>query len=61
MPALIPVVDPPKRDEDDETKDNEMGSFIDKYTSCSIPNNKAHLKLSSLVEEVQTHHHAASC
>ena len=56
----IHVVDAPRFDENDETKDDELASFIDKYMSCSIPNKKAHPKLSSLVNEAQTHH-ATSC
>ena len=44
-------------DDDDKTKEDEVISFIDNYISCSIPNEKAHPKLSSLVKGVQTHDH----
>ena len=47
----ISVIDTPRLNEDDETKDGEVGSFLDKYISCSIPNEKANPKLNSLVKE----------
>ena len=47
--ASIRVLDAPRTDEDDETKDAEVVCFINKYRSCSVPNEKTHPKLRSLV------------
>ena len=49
MHVLIYVGDALRLDEDDETKDDEVVSFIDKYI-CPIPNEKAHPKLNSLIK-----------
>ena len=59
--APIYVFDARRLDEDDETKDDEVVSCIDKYKLCSIPNEEAHPTLSYLVKEVQTHYHTTSC
>ena len=39
---IIHVIDAPRIDENDETKDDEVYSFTNKYISCSILNKKYH-------------------
>ena len=39
---IIHVIDAPRIDENDETKDDEVASFTNKYISCSILNKKYH-------------------
>ena len=50
MPLSIHVVDAARLDEDDETTDEKIVSSIDKYISCSVSNENAHPKLSSLIK-----------
>ena len=57
----IHVFDAPSLDGNDESKNDEAVSFIDKYMYCSRPTDKANPKRSSLVKEVQTHNHSTSC
>ena len=59
--APIHVVDAPKIDENDNEKDGEVVKFIDKYITCSLPDNVEHPELNSLVKKVQTHHHTTTC
>ena len=56
-----PRLDDDDGDDDDETKDDKVISIIDNYRSCSIPNEKAHPKLGSLLKEVQTHDYNTTC
>ena len=59
--APIHVFDARRFDEGDETNDDELACLINRYKLCSIPNEKAHPTLSSLLKEVQTHHHTTFC
>ena len=52
--AAIHVVDAPKIDVDDDEKVTE---FIDKYITCSIPNESVYPDLNKLVKSVQTNQH----
>ena len=45
----------------DENEDNEVVEFIDKYITCSLPDDKKYPELNSLVKKVQTHHHTTTC
>ena len=56
--AAIHVVDAPKIDVDDDDKVTE---FIDKYITCSIPNESMYPDLNKLVKSVQTHKHRKMC
>jgi hypothetical protein len=56
--AAIHVVDAPKIDVDDDGKVTE---FIDKYITCSIPNESMYPDLNKLVKSVQTHKHRKTC
>ena len=56
--AAIHVVDAPKIDVDDDDKVTEI---IDKYITCSIPNESMYPDLNKLVKSVQTHKHRKTC
>ena len=56
--AAIHVVDAPKIDIDE---DEEVTEFIDKYITCSIPNESIYPVLNQLVKSVQTHKHRKTC
>ena len=58
MHVPIHVVDAPKID---ENEDSEVVEFIDKYITCSLPDENKHPELTSLVKKVQTHHHTTTC
>ena len=59
--APIHIVGAPILDEDNDHNDNNVIDFIDKHISCSLPDKDLYPELSSLVKEVQTHHHTKSC
>ena len=56
--ASIHVFDAPKID---ENEDSEIEEFIDKYITCSLPDENEYPELNSLVKSVQTHHHTSTC
>ena len=58
MHAPIHIVDAPKID---ENEDSEGVEFIDKYITCSLPDETEYPEMSNLVKRVQSHHHAISC
>ena len=54
----IHVVGAPKIDEDD---DSVVAQFIDKYITCSIPDQHKYPELNKLVTSVQRHRHTQTC
>ena len=38
-----------------------MNSLIDKYVTCSLPDDSEYPELNTLVKKVQTHHHTTTC
>ena len=44
-----------------ENEYSEVFEFIDKYITCSLPDNKKYPEVSNLVKKVQTHHHTTTC
>ena len=56
--CAIHIVDAPKIDVDE---DNKVTDFIDRYISCSIPEERLYPELYKLVTTVQTHHHTQTC
>ena len=58
MHVPIHVVDAPKID---ENEDNEVVEFIDKYITCSLPDENKYPEISGLVKKLQTHHHTTTC
>ena len=45
----------------DENDDSEVIAFIDKYITCSVPNEKEYPALNKLVNKVQQHRHTFTC
>ena len=56
--ALIHIADGPKIDENEE---RELVRFIDKYTTCALPDDRKYPELSNLVKKVKTHCHTTTC
>ena len=56
--TCIHIVDAPKIDEDE---DSDVEEFIDKYITCSMPDENDYPDLHNLVNTVQTHHHTTTC
>ena len=56
----IHVKDAPKIDENDSEND-EIVEFINKYITCSLPDKDDFPDLHGLVNTVQTHHHTTTC
>ena len=54
----IHIVGAPKIDVDEDSKVIE---FIDKYITCSLPDEEIDAELTNLVKTVQTHHHTHTC
>ena len=59
--APIHIKDAPKIDEDDDSNDDEVVDFIDKYITCSLPDKDSFPDLYELVKKLQTHRHKATC
>ena len=45
----------------DIDEDEEVTEFIDKYITCSVPNESIHPVLNQLVKSVQIHKHRKTC
>ena len=58
MHVGIHIKDAPRIDEDDDAK---VIAFIDKYITCSIPDEKEYPELNRLVKKVQIHRHTMTC
>ena len=56
--AAIHIVDAPQID---INEDEEVTEFIDKYITCSNPNESIHPVLNQLVKSVQIHKHRKTC
>ena len=56
--ACIHVQNAPKIDKD---KDSDVEEFIDKYITCSLPDENEYPELHNLVSSVLTHSHTPSC
>jgi len=56
--VILHVKDAPKID---ENTDSEVRKFIDKYTTCELPDKVEYPELHDLVASVQTHHHTTTC
>ena len=54
----IHVVGAPKID---ENEDSDVVEFIDKYITCSMPDENQYPDLQKSVKSVQTHHHTITC
>ena len=58
MHVGIHIKGAPKIDEED---DSQVIAFIDKYITCSIPDEKEYPELNRLVKKVQVHKHTMTC
>lgn len=45
----------------DENEDSEVEKFIDKYITCSLPDEVQHPDINNLVKTRQTHYHTTTC
>ena len=45
----------------DENEGSEVEEFINKYITCSLPDESEYAELNNLVKTVQTHHHTFTC
>ena len=61
MHVQIHVQDAPTINEDDDADDRKVADFIEKYITCSLPNETYSPVLHQLVTQVQTHFHTNSC
>ena len=59
--AQVHIKDAPLIDENDSSKDGQVVDFIDKYITCSLPDQKEYPELYELVNTVQKHHHTTTC
>ena len=59
--ASVHVQNAPKILDDDDSNDDDVIEFIDRYITCSLPDEEQYPELFSLVKAVQTHHHKSSC
>ena len=57
MHTPIHIVDAPKID---ENEGSELVEFIDKYTTCALPDETKYAEISNLVKKVQMHHHTTT-
>lgn len=61
MYVQIHVQDAPTINEDDDADDRKVADFIEKYITCSLPNETYSPVLHQLVKQVQTHFHTNTC
>ena len=61
MHVPMHVLDAPTVNEDGDSNDIKVISFIEKYISCSLPNGTTNPGLYQLVKQVQTHFHTTTC
>ena len=59
--APIHIKGAPIIDEDDDSNDNEVVDFVDKYITCSLPDEGFFPDLYELVKKLQTHRHKNTC
>ena len=61
MHVPLHVLDAPTISEDDDRNDSIVVSFVEKYITCSLPDEATYPNLHQLVKQVQTHSHTTTC